>query len=59
MSTRDLEQFDVVITTYQTITGQHTDVAAEGALKKKKKVERSLFEVNWKVSDKQAIPSPT
>lgn len=51
ISAADLQKYDIVITTYQTITGEHG--AAEGSgsgapSKKKKKVEGALMEVPWK-----------
>jgi SWI/SNF-related matrix-associated actin-dependent regulator of chromatin subfamily A3 len=52
MTSQQLSQYDVVITTYQTVTGEY-DVSATmvGPSKKKKKVERALFDVKWKVSE--------
>lgn len=53
MSAKDLARHDVVITTYQSVAGEHVDRAKDesGApAKKKKKVDASLFEVQWKVS---------
>jgi SWI/SNF-related matrix-associated actin-dependent regulator of chromatin subfamily A3 len=52
MTTQQLSQYDVVITTYQTVTGEY-DVSATtvGPSKKKKRVERALFDVKWKVSE--------
>ncbi|KAJ6625516.1 SNF2 family N-terminal domain-containing protein [Mycena sp. CBHHK59/15] len=47
MSAKELQKFDVVITTYQTVAGEHDDKDS-GPNKKKKKVERSLFETQWK-----------
>ncbi|KAG1890243.1 SNF2 family N-terminal domain-containing protein [Suillus subluteus] len=51
MSPEQLSQYDIVITTYQTVTGE-SDVSAtmvgDGPSKKKKKVERALFDVKWK-----------
>ncbi|KAG1766956.1 SNF2 family N-terminal domain-containing protein [Suillus occidentalis] len=49
MTSQQLSQYDVVITTYQTVTGEY-DVSATmvGPSKKKKKVERALFDVKWK-----------
>ncbi|KAG2055432.1 hypothetical protein BDR06DRAFT_911542 [Suillus hirtellus] len=51
MTPQQLSQYDVVITTYQTVTGE-SDVSAtavgHGPSKKKKKVERALFDVKWK-----------
>jgi SWI/SNF-related matrix-associated actin-dependent regulator of chromatin subfamily A3 len=54
MSPKELQKFDVVITTYQTVVGEHVDSGAvkdglAGPSKKKKKGERNLFEVQWKV----------
>ena len=48
MSEDDLQKYDVVITTYQTVTGEHAAVPTGGAGKKRKKGERALFDVNWK-----------
>lgn len=54
MTPQQLSQYDVVITTYQTVTGE-SDVSAaavgNGPSKKKKKVERALFDVKWKASE--------
>ncbi|KAG1777727.1 SNF2 family N-terminal domain-containing protein [Suillus placidus] len=51
MTPQQLSQYDVVITTYQTVTGE-SDVSAamvgDGPSKKKKKVLRALFDVKWK-----------
>jgi hypothetical protein len=58
MERQDLAQFDVVITTYHTVAGEHTDFdGLEGAQKKKKKLERTLFQVQWKVCDIPSEPS--
>ncbi|KAG2126297.1 SNF2 family N-terminal domain-containing protein [Suillus clintonianus] len=51
MTPKQLSQYDVVITTYQTVTGEadvSASTAGDGPSKKKKKVERALFEVKWK-----------
>lgn len=49
MSSAELHKFDVVITTYQIVAGEHADATNTVAhSKKKKKLDRSLFEVNWK-----------
>jgi len=48
LSASELQKYDIVITTYQTVAGEHYDDAA-GASKKKKKTERNLFDVMWKV----------
>ena len=55
MTTEDLKKYDVVITTYQTVTNEHADAAAtsagdDGSTKKKRKTQGSLFQVSWKVS---------
>ncbi|TFY76637.1 hypothetical protein EWM64_g7375, partial [Hericium alpestre] len=52
MSAQELQQYDVVLTTYQTVSTEQQNVGgvANGAAnsKKKKKVESSLFGVMWK-----------
>ncbi|KAF5380521.1 hypothetical protein D9615_004518 [Tricholomella constricta] len=48
MSAVELAEFDVVITTYQTVAGEYADGARDGPPKKKKKTERSLFDMQWK-----------
>jgi hypothetical protein len=50
MSAAQLAKFDVVITTYQTVAGEYADGTRDGPLKKKKKTERTLFDMQWKVS---------
>ena len=51
MSSAELQKFDVVITTYQIVAGEHADAANTVVpSKKKKKLDRTLFEVNWKVN---------
>lgn len=50
MSAAKLQSYDVVVTTYQTVVGEHSnsnDVAGTG--KKRKKATGSLFGVSWKV----------
>jgi SWI/SNF-related matrix-associated actin-dependent regulator of chromatin subfamily A3 len=51
MSPQELMEYDVVITTYQTVAGEHLDAASVTgpSKKKKKKIERSLFDIQWKV----------
>lgn len=49
MSPNELAKFDVVITTYQTVTGEFPDVTKDQPVKKKKKTENTLFSVQWKV----------
>jgi len=46
-SSGDLSMYDVVITTYQTVTGEWNDAGPPNG--KKRKTERALFEVKWKV----------
>ncbi|KAJ2925137.1 hypothetical protein H1R20_g11960, partial [Candolleomyces eurysporus] len=51
ISAEELQRYDIVITTYQTIAGEHTQSegsSAAGPSRKKKKVERTLFDVAWK-----------
>ncbi|KAI0940604.1 hypothetical protein AcW1_003757 [Taiwanofungus camphoratus] len=47
MTPEELKKYDVVITTYQTVTKEHGDVGDE-PVKKKKKVQRGLFDIQWK-----------
>lgn len=49
LSAAELQTFDIVITTYQTVTGEHNDGASADAPAKKKKTNKSLFEMQWKV----------
>ncbi|KDR75774.1 hypothetical protein GALMADRAFT_248461 [Galerina marginata CBS 339.88] len=50
LSAAELQKYDLVITTYQTVAGEHEDSSngAGGPSKKKKKGEKNLFEVSWK-----------
>ncbi|GLB37536.1 putative HIRAN [Lyophyllum shimeji] len=48
MNAEQLAKFDVVITTYQTVAGEYADSARDGPVKKKKRAERTLFDVQWK-----------
>jgi SWI/SNF-related matrix-associated actin-dependent regulator of chromatin subfamily A3 len=48
LSPKELPKYDVVITTYQVVAGEHDEKDSSGPSKKKKKVDRSLFEVKWK-----------
>ncbi|KAJ3534925.1 hypothetical protein NMY22_g6710 [Coprinellus aureogranulatus] len=48
ISATDLQKYDVVITTYQTITGEHGASAQGSAGTKKKKVEGVLMNIPWK-----------
>lgn len=53
MSATELQNYDVVVTTYQTVVGDHGN-SEETASKKRKKDTGSLFGVPWKVP-----PCPT
>lgn len=48
MSAKELQKFDVVVTTYQTVVGEHNG-SDETAGKRRKKDTGSLFGVPWKV----------
>ncbi|KDQ28039.1 hypothetical protein PLEOSDRAFT_1042220, partial [Pleurotus ostreatus PC15] len=48
LSAKDLSGYDIVITTYQVLTGEHDLPAGDGPSKKKQKKDRSLFDVKWK-----------
>jgi len=48
MSAKDLQKYDVIVTTYQTVAGEHNG-SEEVAGKKRKKDTSSLFKVPWKV----------
>ncbi|KAI0688029.1 SNF2 family N-terminal domain-containing protein [Cytidiella melzeri] len=50
MSASNLQKYDVVITTYQTVTKEHENSGGSAAVgsKKRKTSDRALFEVNWK-----------
>ena len=49
MSPKELQNYDVVVTTYQTVVGEHSS-SAEAAGKRRKKDTGSLFGVAWKVT---------
>jgi SWI/SNF-related matrix-associated actin-dependent regulator of chromatin subfamily A3 len=49
MTADELSQFDIVITTYQTVTGECPSGTNDAPAKKKKKLEKGLFDVQWKV----------
>jgi SWI/SNF-related matrix-associated actin-dependent regulator of chromatin subfamily A3 len=53
MSAADLQKHDIVITTYQTVAGEYEETAVGKT--KKKKSDRTLFEVAWKVH-KSSVP---
>lgn len=54
MTGEQLKSYDVVITTYQTVTGEHADAGKmnteDELAKKKKKISKGLFDVPWKVN---------
>lgn len=58
MSPEELSKYDVVITTYQTIVGEHVGPRADGPSKKKKRVEKTLAEIKWKVGLPAAAERP-
>ncbi|KAG6813556.1 hypothetical protein H0H92_009948 [Tricholoma furcatifolium] len=47
LSAEELMKYDVVITTYQTVAGEFAEAATDQP-RKKKKTQRSLFDVSWK-----------
>ncbi|KAL0578764.1 hypothetical protein V5O48_003262 [Marasmius crinis-equi] len=47
LSANELKKYDVVFTTYQTVTSEHD--AEDGRATKKKKIDRTLFDMRWKV----------
>ena len=52
LSVAELQTYDVVITTYQTATGEHDALAAPA---KKKRTVKSLFEMQWKVCSRTSL----
>jgi SWI/SNF-related matrix-associated actin-dependent regulator of chromatin subfamily A3 len=52
---KELQKFDVVITTYQTVAGEHEIRDAAAPSKKKKKVEKTLFDIQWKVTHDHSL----
>ena len=54
LSVAELQNYDVVITTYQTATGEHDD-SASAAPAKKKRIVKSLFEMPWKVCSRSSL----
>ena len=48
MSAKELQKYDIVVTTYQTVVGEHNGFD-ETAGKRRKKDTGSLFGVPWKV----------
>jgi SWI/SNF-related matrix-associated actin-dependent regulator of chromatin subfamily A3 len=56
LSAAELQKYDIVITTYQTVTGEHNDGAAVGgAAKKRKRTDKNLFEMPWKVCSRSSF----
>jgi SWI/SNF-related matrix-associated actin-dependent regulator of chromatin subfamily A3 len=50
MTAEELQEFDVIITTYQTVAGEHVDADGKthGGAKRKRKRNSNLFDVQWK-----------
>ena len=48
MSVKELQKYDVIVTTYQTVVGDHND-SEEASGKKRKRDKGGLFGVAWKV----------
>jgi SWI/SNF-related matrix-associated actin-dependent regulator of chromatin subfamily A3 len=48
MSASEMQKYDIIITTYQTVAGEYEEIS--GNQNKKRKSDRALFEVAWKVS---------
>lgn len=46
---KDLQKYDVVVTTYQTVVGEHSGLADEAPNKRRRKEMGPLFGVQWKV----------
>ena len=51
MSAAELQKYDIVITTYQSVTREHETAggAAVTGNKKRKTGDRALYDVKWKV----------
>ena len=49
MTPEQLTGFDVVVTTYQTVAGEFAGNLNSEPVKKKRKVEKGLFDIHWKV----------
>ena len=49
LSAKDLQKYDVVVTTYQTVIGENSGHGDETANKRRRKDTGSLFAVQWKV----------
>ena len=50
MTPQQLKEYDIVITTYQTVTGEHDEKLDGEPKSKKRKTQKNLFGVQWKVS---------
>ena len=51
IAAEDLSRYDVVLTTYQVCVTEFADVKPEaGPKSKKKKMEKALYDIKWKVS---------
>ncbi|KAG7446219.1 uncharacterized protein BT62DRAFT_103756 [Guyanagaster necrorhizus] len=49
MSPQEMAGYDVILTTYQTVTSEHNGTSpSDGPSKKKRKIRKILFEVQWK-----------
>ena len=56
LSAAELQTYDIVITTYQTVTGEHDGGAtAGGPAKKRKKTDKNLFGIQWKVCSRSSL----
>lgn len=49
MTSLQLKEHDIVITTYETVTGEHDDKPEGEPKAKKRKTQKALFGVQWKV----------
>lgn len=49
LSAKDLQKYDVVVTTYQVVGSEHSSSTDEVQNKRRRKDTGSLFEVQWKV----------
>ncbi len=51
MTPEQLKKYDIVITTYQTVTKEHGDLGtAKIGSTKRQKTDKGLFDLKWKVS---------
>ncbi len=49
LSAKDLQKYDVVVTTYQTVVGENSGFSDDAPNKRRRKETGSLFAVQWKV----------